>query len=248
MPLPSISLIIPAYNEEKNIASTLDAVYSFLCAQCVVCEVIVVDDGSDDHTVARVRKFQKKYPHLTLVCCDANYGKGHAVREGMKLAHHDIVCFLDADSSTPIEELLKFLDAHARGADIAIGSRYLRESAISIRQPWHRVFLGRCGNLLIQLFLLPGIRDTQCGFKSFTRAAAQRLARLQTIERWGFDMELLAFARLLNYRIAEIPVAWHDTTNRQSRFRPLKDARRTFAELFRIKHNLWSGRYQRQLE
>lgn len=241
---PSIAIVIPAYNEEKNIGETLRAMYAFLLTRDAAFEVIVVDDGSTDHTVACVREFQTRHQYLTLVCGDTNHGKGHAVREGMTLARADIVFFMDADGSTPISELSKFLEAHAQGADIVIGSRYLSDSSIAIKQPWYRVVLGRCGNLLIQWILLPGIRDTQCGFKSFTKNTAHRLARLQTIDRWGFDMELLTIGRLLHCRITEIPVAWHDTTNRRSRFRPLKDAHRTFAELFRIKNNLRSGMYR----
>lgn len=241
---PSIAIVIPAYNEEKNIGETLRALYAFLLTRDAAFEVIVVDDGSTDCTVARVREFQTRHPNLTLMCGDMNHGKGYAVHKGMALAHADIVFFMDADGSTPISELPKFLEAHATGADIAIGSRYLSDSTIAIKQPWYRVVLGRCGNLLIQRMLLPGIRDTQCGFKSFTKNTARRLVRLQTINRWGFDMELLAIGRLLHCHIAEIPVAWHDTTNRHSRFRPLKDAHRTLAELFRIKNNLRSGTYR----
>lgn len=244
MLFPPISIVVPAYNEEKNISSALNAIYSFLGARECVFEVIVVDDGSADGTVLCVRELQQMYPRLMLICCGANRGKGYAVRKGMKLARHDIIFFIDADGSTPIKELPKFLDAHAHGADIAIGSRYIRDSTITVKQPLYRVFLGRCGNLLIQLLLLPGIRDTQCGFKSFTRTATQRLTQLQTINRWGFDMELLVLGRLFNYRIVEIPVTWQDATNRQSRFRPLKDAHRTLTELFRIKHNLRTGIYR----
>ncbi len=238
-----LSAIIPAYNEEKNIKNTVERVYDFLIKTVGSFEVIIVDDGSRDSTASVIHTIQKKLPYITVVSLPKNRGKGYAVKTGVQHAQGEYILFLDADGSTPISELTKFLEAHGQGADIGIGSRYLARSAVTIKQPWQRVALGRFGNRLIQVMLLPGIKDTQCGFKTFRADVAKKIYSLQTIDRWGFDMEILALAKLLGYTIKEIPVSWHDTTNRKSRFRPFKDAHRTLKDLVKIKCNLLKGVY-----
>lgn len=236
------SIILPAYNEEKNISSTIASIADFFAAKQYPYEIIVVDDGSTDNTTKVSNALVKKNSTLRTIKHEKNQGKGAAVRSGMNIASGDIIFFLDSDGSTPIKEiekLIPFFDAH----EVVIGSRYLSDSSIVIKQPWYRIALGRLGNALIQGVLLPGIKDTQCGCKGFQRQAAQEIFSRQTITGWGFDMELLALSQVLGYNIKEVAVSWHDTRNRLSRFRPFKDAIKTLSELIYIKANLACGRY-----
>ena len=237
-----ISIVLPAYNEGKNISSTVASIADFFIAKQYPYEVIIVDDGSTDNTTEASKELAEKFPEVRILIHGSNQGKGAAVRSGMNAVCGDIVFFLDADGSTPIreiEKLLPFFDTH----QVVIGSRYLQDSSIVIKQPWHRVALGRLGNTLIQRVLLPGIQDTQCGCKGFRLRAAQEIFSRQTIAGWGFDMEILALAQILGYAIKEVAVSWHDTRNRMSRFRPFKDAIKTLHELMTIKINLTRGRY-----
>ncbi len=242
--LKKISIILPAYNEEKNISSTVASIADFFIAKQCPYEIIVVDDGSSDGTSGIVRKISDKNPLITLLVHAKNRGKGAAVKTGILAATGDLIAFLDSDGSTPIQELEKFIPYFGQGYDIIIGSRYMRASSIVIKQPWLRIKIGRMGNFLIQLLLLPGIIDTQCGCKMFTRESAMQIFSRQKIQGWGFDMETLAIGRNRGFRIKEIAVSWYDTTNRASRFRPLKDIQRTLGELISIKINLLLGRYR----
>ncbi len=239
-----ISIVLPAYNEEKNIERTVVSIANFFIAKQCPYEIIVVDDGSSDATNCIVKKIAHSNLAVILLAHQKNQGKGAAVKTGMLAATGNLIAFLDSDGSTPIKELEKFIPCFDQGYDVVIGSRYLRTSAIVIKQHWFRVLLGRVGNFLIQLFLLPGIIDTQCGCKMFTREVAMRIFQQQKIKGWGFDMETLAIARNLGFQIKEMPVSWYNTTNRESRFRPLKDMRRTLGELLLIKINFLFGRYR----
>lgn len=239
-----LSFVLPAYNEEKNIEYTVTSIAEYCDSKQYPYEIIIVDDGSTDGTHQLAHVLAEKNNAITVLKHGANHGKGAAVRTGMAAARGDILAFLDADGSTEISELDSFLPCLEQNYDVVIGSRYLRQSSIVRRQPPLRVAIGRVGNVLIRLFLLPGIVDTQCGFKVFTRHAAQEIFSRQTIDGWGFDMEILVIARLFKLRIKELPVSWHDATNRVSRLRPIKDMCHTLIELFIIKTNILFSRYR----
>ncbi len=237
-----LTLIVPAFNEEKRITATLQSIDQFFRKNQISREIIVVDDGSKDNTVGVVKRLSREISDLSVVHYDTNMGKGYAVRQGVEHSRGKYILFTDADNSTPIDEcekLLPLLEKH----QVAIGSRYISGSDIKIKQPAYRIILGRLGNALIQFFLLDGIKDTQCGFKAFQHNAAKEIFSRMKINRWGFDMEVLVIARLLTYSIREIPVSWYNSS--ESRVRPLRDAVNTLKELIIIKLNLWGGRYHR---
>lgn len=236
-----LSIVIPAYKEEKRITETLSAISSYCAGLSRESEIIVVDDGSPDGTADTVRQAAIHDPRIRLVSYGGNRGKGYAVKSGVLEARGEIVLFTDADNATPIEEfdkLLPFLRDH----EVVIGSRYAPGSNVVVKQPGFRIRISRMGNALIQLLLLDGITDTQCGFKAFRREAAERIFSRMKTERFGFDMELLCIARLLGYSIAEVPVNWFDSAD--SRVRPVRDTMHTLYELFYIKLNILGGRYE----
>ena len=185
------SIVIPAYNEGARLGVTLEKVVGYVSAQGWNAEVIVVNDGSRDNTAEIARGFAEKNPMVRVVENPGNRGKGYSVRNGMLNARGEVVVFSDADLSSPIEEMPKLLQALAGGADIAIGSRWLRAELQTQRQSLHRQLFGRIFNLLQRMILGLRFKDTQCGFKAFTRRAAQTILPLQRIERWGFDPEIL---------------------------------------------------------
>lgn len=242
-PTCDISVIIPAYNEAHDYATVIESTAVYLQPRFQTWEIICVDDGSTDATADLLSDTAQHDIHIRVITHSINRGKGASVRDGVLTAHGALILFIDADGSTPITEFDAFIPLFSRGADAVIGSRYLKDSAIIHKQPWYRVMIGRIGNLLIQALLLDTIRDTQCGFKAFTFTAAKSLFEKSTIDRWGFDMEILALAQHMGYTIKEVPVRWHDSETRKSRFRPIKDAHRTFHELLRIKWNLITGVY-----
>jgi len=204
-------------------------------------EVIVVNDGSRDNTAELVREFAARDSVLRLSENPGNRGKGYAVRNGMLNARGEIIVFSDADLSSPIDEMPRVLAAIAAGADIAIGSRWLRAELQTQRQSLHRQFFGRIFNVLNRAILGLQFKDTQCGFKAFTRRAAQMILPLQRIERWGFDPEILFIARKLKYTIREVPVTWgHDERSRMSY---LKDGMKMLEEMAVIRANSVRGRY-----
>ncbi len=241
-PTHDISIVIPALNEEENIARMFDEIKRFFSQrQNLSYEVIVVDDGSTDSTQQIVNEYIKANPHITLIPLEKNFGKGYAVQQGVLKSRGNIVLFTDTDGSTPLQEFEKLLSSFSPDTHIVIGSRYLPASSIVRKQPWYRIALGRVGNKLIQLVLLSGIVDTQCGFKAFSFEAAHRIFPKQKIHRWGFDMEILTLGRHMNYHIQEIPVSWHDMS--KSRLRPIRDAHRTLRDLCIIKWNLLTKKY-----
>jgi glycosyltransferase involved in cell wall biosynthesis len=204
-------------------------------------EVIVVNDGSRDNTAEIVRSFATKDPMVRLVENPGNRGKGYAVRNGMLNARGEIILFSDADLSSPIEEMPKLLAALKAGADIAIGSRWLQAELQTTRQSLHRQLFGRIFNGLNRIILGLRFKDTQCGFKAFTRKAAQTILPLQQIERWGFDPEILFLARKFGFRVAEVPVRWGHVGG--TRINPLIDGARMFQEMVRIRLNDIEGKY-----
>lgn len=237
-----LSIIIPAYNEENRIKNTLLSINDYLSDKKINAEILVVNDGSKDKTVELVKNYQGKIPNIRIIDLGKNYGKGAAVKQGVIESKGKMILFTDADNSTPIEELDKLQKRLIENnAQIAIGSRYIKDDSVKIKQPKYRIFLGRAGNILIRIFLIDGIRDTQCGFKLFTSNAAKNIFQFQKVKRFGFDMEALVIASQLGYKIVEVPVSWFNSA--ESRVRPIKDALITLKDLVYIKLNIWSGRY-----
>jgi len=238
---PTYSIVLPAYNESVRIASTLDQILSHADKREWSFEVIVVNDGSTDDTAQIVETYTRKYPALRLLENPGNRGKGYSVRQGMFEARGDILLFSDADLSSPIAEADQLFAAIHQGADIAIGSRWLNADTQIKRQPPHRQLFGRIFNVMLRLGLGLTFKDTQCGFKAFTRNAAQRVFPLQRIERWGFDPELLYLARTFGLTVAEVPVAWSHREG--THLRPLRDGISMFAEILTIRWNALRGKY-----
>jgi glycosyltransferase involved in cell wall biosynthesis len=235
------SIVIPAYNEGARLGATLEKVLAYVRQQPWDAEVIVVNDGSRDNTAGIVREFAQKNSHLRLIENPGNRGKGYSVRNGILNAHGDIILFSDADLSSPIEEMPKLLQAIEAGADVAIGSRWLRAELQTQRQSLHRQLFGRIFNLLLRIVLGLQFADTQCGFKAFTRRAAQTILPLQRIERWGFDPEILFLARKFGFRVEEVPVRWGHSGG--TRIHPLIDGSRMFQEMLRIRWYSMTGKY-----
>ena len=238
---PTYSIVIPAYNESTRLGATLEKVLAYVHAQAWDAEVIVVNDGSRDNTADIVRSFAVNDPMLHLVENPGNHGKGYSVRNGMLHARGRIVLFSDADLSSPIEEAPKLFQALANGADIAIGSRWLRAETQTQRQPLHRQLVGRIFNLLLRMTLGLQFKDTQCGFKAFKRPAVEAIFPLQKIERWGFDPEILFLAREFGFKVQEVSVAWGHSGD--TRINPLVDGFRMFQEMLHIRWNDLTGKY-----
>lgn len=238
---PSLSIVIPAYNEGARIEHALDRVLTCVAERHWNAEVLVVDDGSTDNTTDIVHHWMHTHPNLHLIHNDGNRGKGFSVRNGLLQAQGETVMFTDADLSSPIEEAERLFAALNAGADVAIGSRWLEKQRQTIHQPLYRRFFGRCFNWVTRKLMGLPYKDTQCGFKAFKRDAAQVIFRLQTIERWGFDPEILFIARKLGYTIVEVPVTWgHDE---RSRISYLKDGMKMLEDMAHIRNNFMRGRY-----
>ena len=240
--MPKYSIIIPAYNEAARLGSTLERVLGYVSAQRWDAEVIVVNDGSRDQTADLVRDYAQRHPCLQLLENPGNRGKGYSVRNGMLHANGELLLFSDADLSSPIEEAQKLLAPLESGAaDMTIGSRWLQPELQTQRQSLLRQFYGRLFNLLLRVLLGLNFKDTQCGFKAFTRQAARKIFPLQQIERWGFDPELLYLARKAGLKVVEIPVSWAHTGG--TRISPLRDGLRMFAEAVKVRWNGLTGKY-----
>jgi glycosyltransferase involved in cell wall biosynthesis len=239
---PTCSIIIPAYNEAKRLPRTLEQVLAFIEAKAWDAEVIVVNDGSTDDTAAVVRRFSAQYPALCLIDNLVNSGKGQAIRDGVQRATGDVILFTDADNSTPIEDIEKLLPALADGADIAIGSRWVDRKLQTQPQPWYRRLNGRLYNLLLRAILGMDYKDTQNGFKAFTRGAAKAIFGLQKIAGWGFDAETLYLARNFGFTVREIPVEYIYYAE-GSKIQPYRDGARMLAELLRVKWYGLTGAY-----
>jgi dolichyl-phosphate beta-glucosyltransferase len=243
VPFVDLSIVVPAYNEEHRIAPTLARLSAFLANQPMRWEIVVVDDGSRDATCTVVQAAMAHIPDLRLVRQSPNRGKGAAVRLGMREARGQIRVMSDADGSMPPEQLPRLLaPILACRADIAIGSRYAEGAHASVKQPWYRVVWSRLANRVIQRSLVPGVRDTQCGFKAFTAEAARALFGVGRIDGWAFDLEILALARRTGFAIAEVGVEWID--DRRSRVNPLQDMWKVVREALTIRRNLRRGVYR----
>jgi dolichyl-phosphate beta-glucosyltransferase len=240
---PQYSIIIPAFNESERISTTLERVLGYAAEQRWNSEVIVVDDGSRDATTNIVREYMQKNPAVRLLQNPGNRGKGYSVRNGMLNAKGDVLLFSDADLSSPIEEAHKLFSAVANGADVAIGSRWLQTELQTRRQPLYRQFFGRIFNLALRLVLGLNFKDTQCGFKAFSRRSAEAIFPHQHIERWGFDPEILFLARRFGFKTVEVPVSWAHREG--TRLSPFRDGIRMFGELLKIRWNALMGKYKR---
>lgn len=242
VPFVDLSIIVPAYNEEQRLPPTLERLHAFLSAQPMRYEIVVVDDGSKDNTCKVVEEHAQRISNLRLVRQLPNKGKGAAVRLGMLSARGQIRVMCDADCSMPPEQLPRLLaPIIACKAQIAIGSRYAEGAKTDVKQPLYRVLWSRLCNKVIQRSLVPGIRDTQCGFKAFTAETARDLFRRAKIDGWAFDLEILALARRRGYDIAEVGVEWKD--DNRSRINPLKDMWKVIREALVIRKNLKTGVY-----
>jgi len=225
-----ISIIIPAFNEEKRIERSLKYALDYTKSHSLEYEIIVVDDGSNDKTCEIVKEFS---PEVRLLALNKNQGKGAAVRAGMLSAKGEIRIFTDADFSTPIYELEKIVEKINMGADICIGSRALDPNMIKEHQPFYREFMGKIFNKFVQLLLVRGIKDTQCGFKGFTGKAAELVFNQAKIDRFSFDVEILFLAKKENLKIEQVAVEWYN--DERSRVNPFKDSINMFYELLKIR-------------
>ena len=237
-----LSIVIPAYNEALRITPTLQRLHAFLLNQPLRWEMVVVDDGSKDDTIAVVEALAATMPGLRVVRSPQNRGKGSAVRLGMLAARGQIRVMCDADGSMPPEELPKLL-APIIGcrAEIAIGSRYVAGSSSDVKQPLYRRMWSRLCNRMIQRTLVPGVNDTQCGFKAFTAEAARDLFCRARIDGWAFDLEILALAKRRGYLIEEVGVYWQDDA--RSKINPVKDMINVVREALTIRQNIKRGVY-----
>jgi dolichyl-phosphate beta-glucosyltransferase len=242
---PTYSFILPAYNESERLTSSIPKVLEYVHARGLNAEIIVVNDGSTDGTAEVVRRFAASNPMIVLLENPGNRGKGYSVRNGMLHAKGAVALFTDADLSSPISEADKLFAALADGADVAIGSRWLKRELQTERQPFLRQLYGRLFNLGLRIVLGLGYRDTQCGFKAFTRQAIQVVFTRQRVERWGFDPELLFLAGKFKLKTVEVPVEWaHD---HRSKINPLRDGLRMGLDVLDIRWNSSMGRYERPL-
>lgn len=238
-----LSVIIPAYNEEKRISNTLLDIDKYLSKQDYSYEIIVVSDGSKDKTAAIVNKFSDLIKNLRLIDNKENHGKGWVVRQGILEAKGRYRLFMDADNATTIDHFEKMIPLFKQGFKVIIGSRDKKDAPgakQAVAQSFLKRQIGNFGNILIQLLAVSGIWDTQCGFKAFTNKATNDIFERCLIDRWGFDIEALAIARKLDYKIGIIPVNWvNDPESKVS----LKGYLNTFRELFKIKWNLIIHKY-----
>jgi dolichyl-phosphate beta-glucosyltransferase len=241
---PALSIIIPAFEEEARLGSSLSKILDHIETVNENAEVIVVDDGSGDDTAKVATKILSARPAIPskVIHYDDNRGKGYAVRTGLEAAGAPIALFSDADLSTPIEEMSKLIDPIRSGEfDLTIGSRALDRTLIGTHQPWRREQGGRVINLIIKTMSGLNFLDTQCGFKAFNLTKFRPLVNLMTIDRFGFDVEFLYVASCHNLKIKEIPVRWNNVEG--SKVNVIRDTRRMFMELGQIRRNARRGFY-----
>ncbi len=237
---PYLTIVIPAFNESKRIPPTLLDIDRRLAGKEWDYEILVVDNGSQDQTVEIVRKMSQSVKNLKVVESPIQHSKGAAVRFGMLTGQGQYRLFMDADNATSIDHFERMIPFFNDGYGVVICSRAHKESKLDPAQPWFRQLPGKIGNLIIQILVLPGIWDTQCGFKAFSGEAAERIFRLSRIDGWGFDVEVLALAKKFNYRIKEVPVHWVnnlDSTVKASAYIT------TLLDTLKIRWWLWTGGY-----
>ncbi|MFV9674993.1 MAG: dolichyl-phosphate beta-glucosyltransferase [Anaerolineales bacterium] len=239
---PLLSIIVPAHNEENRLPQSLEAILEFVHTQPYESEIVIVENGSSDHTARISQDYAARHPEIQALQ-EPVAGKGLAVRRGMLAAKGDFRFICDADLSMPIDEVNLFLPPQAPPFDIAIASREI-PGAVRYDEPHYRHLIGRAFNLLVRVVTLPGLQDTQCGFKCFRAEVAEELFPLQTIAGWTFDVEILFIARTRGMQVIEIPINWY--FNSGSRVRILRDSATMFADLFRIRLNNLKGVYAKE--
>ena len=235
-----LSVVIPAYDEEKRISATLLDVDRYLSKQKYTYEIIVVSDGSKDNTVEVVRKAQQLVKNLRLIDNKENHGKGYVTKQGMLEAKGEYRIYVDADNAISIDQIENFWP-YTKNFDIIIGSIELKGAKIKEKAGWHRRILGKIAKYIIRIFAIWEIHDTQRAFKLFPEKVANDIFSRQTIEKWGFDIEILVLAKKLGYKIKELPVTW---INAEGSKVTLKSYIRTFMELLKIKYNLLTNKYK----
>lgn len=242
-----LSIILPAYNEEQHILSSLDQLRKQLPSICMKIEgyplsdrfeIIIVNDGSSDQTGTIVRQYMSQFPDfiLRLIELPNNKGKGHAVKVGVEVARGEYIVFMDVDLSTPLTELPKLIHALQKDCAIAVGSRGLPQSQIVIHQPIYREMMGKMFNVLVKLFVIKGIHDTQCGFKAFRSHEAKQVFGLLQTHRFSFDVEILLIAQELKIIVREIPITWHNSFD--SNVSPIRDSWEMFYSLLQMKRQV----------
>ena len=236
---PFLSIIIPAHNEENRLPSTLEQVFDFLKKQSFPSEVVVVENGSTDHTYEIAQAFAEQHENLHVIQNDRR-GKGLAIHRGVNEAAGAYIFLCDADLSMPIDEISKFIPPQLQNVDIAIASREA-PGAIRYNEPPYRHITGRVFNTLIRLLVLPGLQDTQCGFKCIRAEVARDIFPYQTLTGWAFDVELLYIARRHGYQLVEIPIDWY--FNADSKISVFRDSLRMFLDLLLIRRNARRGLY-----
>ncbi len=240
---PYLSVVIPAYNEERRITTTLLSVHEYLSRQAFTWEILVALDGADDETLPRVKEFATKRKNIRWIERTENRGKGFTVREGMLAAKGQIRLFTDADNSTDMEHFSQMQPLFAKGRDVVICSRDDKDvpgAGQAVPQPFLKRFMGNAGNLFIQFVAVPGIWDTQCGFKAFTAEAAEKIFSVSRIDGWGFDIESLALARKFGFHVDIIPARWIDHAETHVR---IWNYGTTLLETIRVRYNLLTGKY-----
>lgn len=236
---PYLSIVIPAYNEEARLPGSLEAIASFVRTKSYSVEVLVVDNNSKDRTGTIIAGFARRFAFVRGIF-EGTQGKGAAVRTGMLTAQGEYRFICDADLSMPIEQVDRFLPPNLTDYDIAIASREIR-GAVRYNEPWHRHLMGRVFNTIVRLIAVPGLQDTQCGFKMFRGEVAEKLFPLQTMNGWSFDVEILYAARRWGFRIVEVPIDWYYSD--RTRINPLRDSIDMFIEVLKIRRNGLRGLY-----
>jgi len=237
-----LTVVIPAYNEEKRIGPTLERIRRYLESRSYTWEIVVVNDGSKDQTGHLSREILSGCDCYQVIDRKFNRGKGYSVRQGMLAGHGRYLLFSDADLSTPIEEVEQLLPPLESGRfQVSIGSRAMKESRVEVHQPWWRETMGKSFNLFVRLIAFGGLSDTQCGFKCFNRQAAQAVFSVSQIDGFGFAVEILYLARKFGFSIEEVPVRWVNSPD--SRVHPISDSSRMLADLLRIRFTDLRGGY-----
>lgn len=239
--LMKLSIIIPAYNEEKRLPKTLQEIDAYLKRQDYSYEIIVVNDGSKDSTAKIVEDLKLQIANLKLIDNKENHGKGWVVRQGMLEAHGDLRVFMDADNSTSIDQIEKMWPEFENGFHVVIGSRDVKGAVIAVKQSWYRQLLGEIFNLIVQTMAgLWGVWDTQCGFKGFTKEATEMIFPKCRIDRWAFDVEILVIAKKSGFKIKEIPVRW--INDAQSKVKIMGMVKMLW-EVAQVRWNIMRGKY-----